>query len=170
MMQREELAAIYDEHAGAVFGFLTSMSGCEAGAADLTQEVFVRIGRRFEAIHDVENWRSYLLRVAYRAAVDAGRRREVRTRKEGEAERERAFCTYPEADPDRELFRKALEEALGELPDEQRAVVWMKLWGGLTFSEIAEAVGISENTAASRYRYAIDKLRGPLRPLYEEIR
>ena len=63
-----------------------------------------------------------------------------------------------------------LAAALGELPEEQRAVVHLKLWEGLTFEEIAAALDISPNTAASRYRYGIDKLRGRLRPLHEEIK
>ncbi|HXI51758.1 MAG TPA: sigma factor-like helix-turn-helix DNA-binding protein, partial [Candidatus Saccharimonadales bacterium] len=63
-----------------------------------------------------------------------------------------------------------LAEALAELPTEQRAVVHLKLWEGLTFEAIAEALGLPLNTAASRYRYAIDKLRQRLRPFYEEIK
>jgi RNA polymerase sigma-70 factor (ECF subfamily) len=57
-----------------------------------------------------------------------------------------------------------------ELPPDQRAVVHLKLWEHLTFDAIAEMLDISQNTAASRYRYAIDKLRERLRPIYEEIK
>ena len=57
-----------------------------------------------------------------------------------------------------------------ELPPDQRAVVHLKLWERLTFEQIAETLEISPNTAASRYRYAIDKLRERLRPIYEEIK
>jgi RNA polymerase sigma-70 factor (ECF subfamily) len=63
-----------------------------------------------------------------------------------------------------------LSNALGELPAEQRAVVHLKLWEGLTFETIAETLGLSPNTAASRYRYGLDKLRARLRPLYDEIK
>jgi RNA polymerase sigma-70 factor (ECF subfamily) len=48
-------------------------------------------------------------------------------------------------------------------------VVHLKLWEELTFEEIAAALEIPPNTAASRYRYGLDKLRERLRPLYEEI-
>ena len=74
------------------------------------------------------------------------------------------------ADPDEQEFRRALAEALGELPPDQRAVVHLKLWEGLTFEQIADALEIPMNTAASRYRYGLDKLRDRLRPLYEEIK
>jgi len=63
-----------------------------------------------------------------------------------------------------------LSVALGELPAEQRSVVHLKLWEGLTFEQIAEVLDVPPNTAASRYRYGLDKLRGRLRPLYEEIK
>ncbi len=60
--------------------------------------------------------------------------------------------------------------SIGELPPEQRAVVHLKLWEELTFEAIAEALDLPANTAASRYRYGLDKLRERLRPLYEEIK
>ena len=46
----------------------------------------------------------------------------------------------------------------------------MKLWHGLTFEQIAGAQQIPLNTAASRYRYALEKLRGLLKPLYDELK
>ena len=49
-------------------------------------------------------------------------------------------------------------------------MVHLKLWDGLTFEQIADALDIPLNTAASRYRYGLDKLREHLRPLYEEIK
>jgi len=56
------------------------------------------------------------------------------------------------------------------LPEDQRAVVHLKLWENLTFEQIATTLEISPNTAASRYRYGLDKLRALLRPLYDEIK
>ena len=72
--------------------------------------------------------------------------------------------------PDEKAFRDALTFAMETLPAEQRAVAHLKLWEGLTFDDIAEVLGVSINTAASRYRYALDKLRERLRPLYDEIK
>ncbi len=57
------------------------------------------------------------------------------------------------------LERQAsIEAALQQLPGDQREVIVMKIWGTLTFSQIAEALNIPLNTAASRYRYAIAHL------------
>jgi RNA polymerase sigma-70 factor (ECF subfamily) len=97
------------------------------------------------------------------------RRRVTRDRtKEGFAAEVMPFA--PVDDPDEQVFRQELATALGELPEDQRAVVHLKLWEGLTFEEIASVLEIPPNTAASRYRYGLDKLRGRLRPLYEEIK
>jgi len=58
----------------------------------------------------------------------------------------------------------ALAAALDRLPHDQREVVVMKIWNELTFAEIGEALGISLNTAASRYRYALAGLKRILQP------
>ena len=63
-----------------------------------------------------------------------------------------------------------MANALAELPPDQRVIVHLKLWEGLTFDAIAETLEISPNTAASRYRYGLDKLRDRLRPIYDEIK
>ena len=52
--------------------------------------------------------------------------------------------------------------ALASLPEEQRAVIHLKIWENLTFARIAVVLDIPANTAASRYRYALEKLRGLL--------
>jgi RNA polymerase sigma-70 factor (ECF subfamily) len=67
-------------------------------------------------------------------------------------------------------FRLTIETAMESLPEEQRSVLHLKLWEDLTFSQIGETLEISPQTAASRYRYALDKLRDLLRPVYEERR
>ena len=58
--------------------------------------------------------------------------------------------------------REAIETALRELPDEQREVLGLKIWGDLTFDQVAEQLDLPPNTAASRYRYALAALRREL--------
>ena len=55
-----------------------------------------------------------------------------------------------------------MEQALQQLPAEQREVVHLKVWEGMTFQEIADVTGEGLNTAASRYRYTLEKLRAIL--------
>ena len=98
------------------------------------------------------------------------RRRSTRDKYAEEFGRESEQVFQPAAHPDDEGFRIALSDALGELPPDQRTVVHLRLWEHLKFEEIADLLGISLNTAASRYRYGLDKLRERLRALYDEIK
>ena len=169
MPARFLLERLYDEHAGALFAFLLNFTRAEADARDLLQEVFIKLTREPGRLAGVQEERAFLMRLAHNAAVDLMRRRTVRDRTcDNFAGEINPFA--PADDPDEQLFRQELAEALGELPAEQRAVVHLKLWEGLTFEEIAAVLDLSANTAASRYRYGLDKLRGRLRPLYEEIK
>ena len=165
-----EFERLYDEHAQAVFAFLLNFTRQEADTRDLLQEVFVKLARRPDLLEGVRDERAFLLRLAHNLAIDLIRRRGTRENYHGQMAGEPTPVFAPAADPDDQTFREALAAALGDLPAEQRAVVHLKLWEGLTFEQIAELLGIPANTAASRYRYGIDKLRERLRPLYEEIR
>jgi len=65
--------------------------------------------------------------------------------------------------PDRDYAgEQNLRRAIGELPDDQREVIVLHVWGELTFLEIADLLGVSSNTVASRYRYALGKLRASM--------
>lgn len=165
-----DLERLYDAHAQALFVFLLNLTRMEADTRDLLQELFIKLARKPGLMENVRDERAFLLRLAHNAAIDLMRRRGARDRQCEELAAETVLAFAATADPDEQAFRKALTEALGELPEEQRAVVHLKLWEALTFEAIAETLGISANTAASRYRYGLDKLRQRLRPLYDEIK
>jgi len=169
MPESAPLERLYDEHAGPLFAFLLNFTRDEADTRDLLQDIFSRLAREPGLLKGVRVERAFLLRLAHNAAVDLMRRRVTRDRtKEGFAAEITPFA--PADDPDEQIFRRELAVALGELPEDQRAVVHLKLWEELTFDTIATVLDIPANTAASRYRYGLDKLRGRLRPLYEEIK
>ena len=170
MPARPDIARLYDEHAQPLFAFLLNLTRAEADTHDLLQDIFVKIARDENLLANVREERAFLIRLAHNAAIDLMRRRGTRERTKENFAAEIISSFAPTSDPDEEIFRYELSAALGELPEEQRAVVHLKLWGGLTFEEIASALEIPPNTAASRYRYALDKLRARLRPLYEEIK
>jgi RNA polymerase sigma-70 factor (ECF subfamily) len=165
-----ELEGLYDKHAQAIYAFLLNLTRNEADTRDLLQEVFVKLARQPGLILDMRHPRAFLLRLAHNAALDLMRRAGVRERV-GLELAEGAACIFaPANDPDEQTLREALAAALVELPPDQRAVVHLKLWEALTFEAIAQALEIPLNTAASRYRYGLDKLRQRLRPLYDEIK
>jgi RNA polymerase sigma-70 factor (ECF subfamily) len=172
VLMPDDLARLYDGHARALFAFALNLTRSEADARDVLQEVFCRLAARPALLEGVRNERAFMLRLAHNQAVDLFRRRTTREKpelaREDEASTGHPFAASARADE--EGFRRALADALGELPPEQRAVVHLKLWEEATFEEIAEVLAISPNTAASRYRYAIDKLRVQLRPLYNEVK
>ena len=170
MPGRQEIERLYDAHATALFAFLLNLTRNAADTRDLLQEIFIKLARDARLLADVHAERAFLIRLAHNAAVDLMRRRGTRERTKETFGAEILSPFAPTIDPDEKVFRKELSRALGELPEEQRAVVHLKLWGGLTFGEIAAALAIPPNTAASRYRYGLDKLREQLRPLYEEIK
>jgi len=161
---------VYDEHAQAVFAFLLNFTRHEADTRDLLQEVFVKLAKRPELLERVRDERAFLLRLAHNLAIDLIRRRGTQDKHHERWAAESLPVFAAAASPDESAFREELGTALGELPAEQRAVVHLKLWEGLTFEQIAALLSIPLNTAASRYRYGIDKLQERLRPLYDEIR
>jgi RNA polymerase sigma-70 factor (ECF subfamily) len=167
-----ELERLYDDHAQAVFGFLLNFTRDQQDTRDLLQEVFFKLSRQPELLRGVREERAFLIRLAHNAAIDLMRRRGTRQKYQHEfgVETEQTTAFAPTSDPDEQAFRSALAQALGELPPDQRAVVHLKLWEGLTFEAIAGVLEIPLNTAASRYRYGLDKLRERLRPLYDEIK
>jgi RNA polymerase sigma-70 factor (ECF subfamily) len=169
-MPPPDLESLYDEHAAAVFAFLLNVTRNEADTRDLMQELFIKLAQQPELLRGVRNVRSFLLRLSHNASIDAMRRRGAREKKHDDLAGESDGIFVASLQTDEAAFRDAVSSALGQLPAEQRAVVHLKLWEGMTFEAIADALGLPANTAASRYRYGLDKLREQLRPLYEEIK
>jgi RNA polymerase sigma-70 factor, ECF subfamily len=165
-----DLERLYDRHAQALFAFLLNFTRDEDDTRDLLQEIFVKLARQPDLLRAARDERAFLIRLAHNAAIDLMRRRGTRDKQHQQFGAERTALFAPTADPDEQSFRTELSAALGELPPDQRAVVHLKLWEGLTFEQIAETLDVPLNTAASRYRYGLDKLRERLRPIYEEMK
>jgi len=170
MRRGPDLKRLYDGYSQSLYAFLLNLTRDENDTRDLLQDIFIKLARNPELLTGARDERAFLIRLAHNAAIDMMRRRGTRdkTREQFTAESISPFA--PANNPDEQTFRTALAAALVELPAEQRAVVHLKLWEELTFEEIAGALDIPPNTAASRYRYGLDKLRECLRPLYEEIK
>ena len=170
MSAESELERLYDGHGQALFSFLLNFTRDEQDTRDVLQEVFIKLARQPGLPGAARDERAFLLRLAHNAAIDLMRRRGARNQSHQRLGLELDSPYAPAASPDEAGFRAELAAALGQLPAEQRAVVHLKLWEDLTFAQIAEALAMPPNTAASRYRYGLDKLRSLLRPLYEEIK
>lgn len=158
MPSTARLAEIYDAHADALYAHLSSLLRDEAAVKDVLQEVFLRLARDTTPLDRATNRRAYLLRLTHNLAVDTFRRRETRERREAEFVAAAQLGQADSAEDDAGVA----ELSLAELPEDQRLVVQLKIWDELTFAEIGDVLGISQNTAASRWRYAMEKLRGQL--------
>jgi RNA polymerase sigma-70 factor (ECF subfamily) len=165
-----DLERIYDEHAQALFAFLLNFTRDENDTRDVLQEIFTRLAHEPGLLCNARDERAFLIRLAHNTAIDLMRRRGTRQRYHDQFAEEEAPIFAANENPDVAAFRESLSRALAELPAAQRAVVHLKLWENLTFEQIATALDIPPNTAASRYRYGIDKMRDRLRPLYDEIK
>jgi RNA polymerase sigma-70 factor (ECF subfamily) len=169
-MNIEKLRALWDGHAKAVHIYLLRLTRSEADASDFLQDVFCRLARQPELLERLNgDARGWLLRMARNAVVDQVRRGQALERVFAKINAARPDEMVDAEDPDLPLLRAALSDALRQLPEEQRAVVLARLWKRRTLEDIATELGISINTAASRYRYGLDKMREALRSLYEDF-
>jgi RNA polymerase sigma-70 factor, ECF subfamily len=167
MLTAHQISELYDAHAAGLFHYIVGILKSEVEAKDLLQEVFLKL--QYKGLPSVESERAWLTRLAHNMTLDWLRRHHTRRSAEERSASELRLLFQSQADPDIAEFAVRVQAALDELPPEQRNVAYLKLWQGLTFEEIAAAQGIPLNTAASRYRYAMEKLRTLLRPLYDEI-
>jgi len=164
------IETLYQEHAPVLFRFLIRFTGNEAEVKDILQEIFIRLATSPHLLKNVDSPRAYLFRMAHRLAIDHGRREQTRLHYVQQAQQEHEIQLSPQTlDHDEAWRQNMLADALSVLPCEQKAVVLLKIWEGLTFAKIAEVLDISADTAASRYRYALDKLRDALRPLHRDL-
>jgi len=130
-----------------------------ADAEDIVQEAFVRFWRRNQNLAN----RGLLYAMVRSIALDLIRKDTRRARREAVAVSESEQSVEPQFQLEDESQR-TLAVALDGLPKDQREVLVMKIWNDLTFAEIGEALGVSQNTAASRYRYGLAALRKTLPP------
>lgn len=169
MGRLESLEQCYDDHADAMYGFLWYLLRDDSEVRDVIQDLFCRIAERPEILANVKNERSFLIRMVHRMVLDRFRRQDARLRAHETLGNISKTFVEPSTNQDANSIQNELTHALKSLPSEQSAVIHLKLREEMTFEQIAEALDIPPNTAASRYRYGIEKLRSQLKPLYEEI-
>jgi len=139
------LARAYDLYAGRLFAVARRLLGTDADAEECVQDTFVKLMERDPARAPIADAGAYLFAVLRHAAAARAAQRQKQT-------------AVPALRPEQPQAGD-LDGALQQLPAAPREVVALKIDGGLTFAEIAQSLGISANTAASRYRYALDKLK-----------
>lgn len=160
------LGRLFDLTAHRGVRFALALVGHPDDAEDAFQAAMVRIALHPQRLATADHPWAYLLRIVRNEVLTMLRHR-----------RPRAQLSFPDeieaADnplEDEDETRRYIQRALRRLPSEQAEVVVLKIWEEMTFAEIAEMLGESPNTIASRYRYALHKLTRPLKPLFDEVR
>jgi RNA polymerase sigma-70 factor (ECF subfamily) len=157
----QAMRAVYELLKNDVMGVAAVVLG--AGAAreaawDVLHDVFVSLARSCRTLAPDSDLRAYLTRAAANRARDWLRRNRRMLTSVDLAEPASAGTDVLDL-IERDEETAELLRALAKLPEEQRVVVGLRVWGGLGFAQIGQLECISENTAQSRWRYAIEKLR-----------
>ena len=156
---------LLQRHEKPIFRFCLRMVRSEEGAADATQEVFLRVVRGAGKWQRQAKWTTWLYSIAHNHCVDQIRRGKFRKPESldapiGDASQPRIETiagSIPGGDAVAEAadLKRVIDIALEQLPEEQRAVFLLRTQSALSFEDIATAVGVPENTAKSRMRYAL---------------
>ena len=148
------LGDVYDGWAAQIYALALWRTGDAADAADVVQEVFVRLVTTRADLGSVRDPRRYLMAMAHRAAADRGRqRRRVRTGAESR------LLEAPPSDPDRAVDARRASRLMHLLPPPQREAILLHHFAEMSFREMARVTGVPIFTAASRYRLGMRKLR-----------
>jgi RNA polymerase sigma-70 factor (ECF subfamily) len=152
-----QIEQLYREHGSALVLFAAAISGERNRAQDAVHQVFLKLlehgDRDLRRALDVK---AYLFASVRNAVLNDARSR----RRDVTLEPESAWFELPSRDFAAEVN---LRRALLALPADQREVTILHVWCELTFAQIAEVLGVSLNTAASRYRYGLTRLREAMR-------
>jgi RNA polymerase sigma factor (sigma-70 family) len=149
-------------------------------AEDILQEVFVELVEAYRLVKPVEQVSGWLFRVAKNRIIDRFRGRRLESLSQARYGEDddvavslEDLLPSPDSGPEAAYARSVLldevDEALREMPEEQRSVFIAHEWEGYSFKELAAATGVSVNTLLSRKRYAVLHLRRRLRSIYEEF-
>jgi len=146
-----DLGALYDAWASRLLAYMMTITRDRTKAEDALHNLFVKLATGRPDLRDPA---VYLFRAARNEAFRVSRRR---------PDRPLANLEIVEA-PAGSADAGAIADALDRLPADQFDVVVLHVFEGLSFREAAEVLGIPPDTAASRYRYALEKLRGLIEP------
>lgn len=147
---------------------------------DILQEVFSELIEAYRLLKPIEQVSAWLFRVARNRIIDRFRGKKFESLSDaayGDDDEDGVslidLLPSPESSPEaayaRGVLLDELEEALEELPEEQRSVFLKHEWEGHSFKEIAAETGVSVNTLLSRKRYAVLYLRQRLQSIYDEF-
>ncbi len=182
MTRNEHIKLTVKEESPRLLNFIRKRVPDREEAEDILQDVFTQLVFSFESIQSAERIGSWLYTTARNRITDYFRKKRpdrFSDRRMSNADGEETLGMEeiiptdlfdPEDEFMRPVIADAMEDALAELPEEQRSVFMMHVFDEMSFREISEMTGIPVNTLLSRKRYAVLHLRNRLEELYEQIK
>jgi RNA polymerase sigma factor (sigma-70 family) len=178
--QDERISEVLKREQSRLRNFIRRRVPDEGDAEDILQDVFYELVEAYRLMKPVEQVGAWLYRVARNRIIDRFRKKKpvvfadtASVSEEGETLRIEDLLPSPDAGPDaayaRGVLLQELEDALDELPEEQRAVFIGHEVEGHSFKELSERTGVSVNTLLSRKHYAVVYLRQRLRAIYDQF-
>jgi len=160
--------SLYERHRGGLYRFILYRVDGRPAADELFQETWSRVVAARRRYRPDARFRTWLYQIAHNLVIDSYRRKRPQAGGE-EGERILAMQAADEREqPERVLsdfeLRRHLQRALEQLPDEQRSVFLLRMEQGLGLEEIATITGVGRETAKSRLRYALKRIREQLQP------
>ena len=154
-----------------VYNVALKLTGDPEDALDVSQETFLKAYRNLSSFRFESRFSAWLYRLAYNASMDLLKKKRgtvslTAEDEEGE-ERELAIADTaptPEESLEREETRRAVREAVARLPEDKREIIVMREFSGMSYSDIADALGIEEGTVKSR----ISRARAALAEILSE--
>ena len=151
---------LYRRHNDALYRYLLRLCRHRESAEDIFQEVWGKIIKSRDNYRVTAKFTTFLYRVAHNCFIDHLRRNKRHANAlEFDVDQHAGTADQPDMDTERLLAKERLARALLDLPDEQRDVFLLHEEAGLSIDEIAAVTGSKRETAKSRFRYAVSKLR-----------
>jgi RNA polymerase sigma factor (sigma-70 family) len=179
--QDERLTETIGREQGRLRNFIRRRVSDESDAEDILQDVFYELIEAYRLMKPIEQVGAWLYRVARNRIIDRFRKKKpepfsaeaVPENEEGDRLSLEELLPSPDAGPEatyaRSILLEELDEAVDELPEEQREVFLAHEFDGLSFKEISAKTGISVNTLLSRKHHAVLYLRRRLQSIYDEF-
>ena len=178
--QDRRISAAVEQEQSRLRNFIRRRVPDPGDAEDILQDVFYELVAAYRLMKPIEQVGAWLFRVARNRITDRFRKKKpvlvsdlAEVQEDDETLSLEDLLPSPDAGPDaayaRSLLLEELEDAIEELPDEQREVFVAHEFEGRSFKELAVESGVSVNTLLSRKRYAVVYLRERLREIYDDL-
>ncbi|MEQ8289214.1 MAG: sigma-70 family RNA polymerase sigma factor [Gammaproteobacteria bacterium] len=158
---------LYERHKGPIYRYLLRLSRNETVAEELFQEVWMKLIKTSESFSETMRFAKYFYKLAHNHFIDYYRKQKIREVINQAADAVAVMTLPAEGDPEQALSMEQMvdqfDHALNSLPREQLEVFLLKEEAGMKLQEIAEVIGVDYETAKSRMRYAVGKLKTVLR-------